>query len=148
MSASGGMDCGAIHWRLVELGVDHACGLASLLRVMGRRLGITEVPGFVDVMVHGDVDFVKAVLGGSVVIERSLVPNLFSRAVLISTVPYASLEDLVVSVVVNDDPWYVDTVRELLGRDNVRLNLRWEWINEVLARYGVRERFEELVMRY
>jgi hypothetical protein len=140
--------CGGVHWRLVELNVDHACGLISLLKVIGGRLGITDIPDFVDVMVHGPAEPVKEVLGSSIVIEQSLVPNLASRAILIGGVPYASLEDLVVSVVVNEEPWYVGIIREILGRDSVRRNLRWEWINEVLSRYGAGDRFQRLTGRH
>jgi hypothetical protein len=140
--------CGGVHWRLVELNVDHACGLISLLKVIGGRLGITDIPDFVDVMVHGSAEPVKEVLGSSIVIEQSLVPNLASRAILIGGVPYASLEDLVVSVVVNEEPWYVGIIREILGRDSVRRNLRWEWINEVLSRYGAGDRFQRLTGRH
>jgi hypothetical protein len=140
--------CGDVHWRLVELNVDHACGLISLLKVIGGRLGITDIPDFVDVMVHGSAEPVKEVLGSSIVIEQSLVPNLASRAILIGGVPYASLEDLVVSVVVNEEPWYVGIIREILGRDSVRRNLRWEWINEVLSRYGAGDRFQRLTGRH
>ena len=141
-----GVTCTDIHWRLVELGVDHACGLASLLRAIGNRLGIFDVPNVIDVMVYGAHDTVKSALGSYVVVERSLVPELSSRAILIGGVPYASIEDLIVSVVVNTDtPWYVELVRELLMNDWVRGNLRWEWVNEVLSRFGVRDVFNRVI---
>ena len=130
--------CDEVHWRIVELNIDHACGLASLLKIIGERLSIFGVPDVVDVMVYGNYDTVKHALGGSVIIERSLVPGLFSRAILIGGIPYASIEDLVVSVVVNTDiPWYVAIIKDLMRNSNVRNNLRWEWINEVLSRFGV-----------
>ena len=141
-----GLTCHDVHWRLVELNVDHACGLASLLRVIGVRLGVFNVPEVVDVMVYGNYEMVKQALGGSVVIERSLVPGISSRAILIGSVPYASIEDLVVSTVVNADiPWYVGIIRELMANVNVRNSLRWEWINEVLSRFGVKELFNRVI---
>ena len=134
--------CEDVHWRLVELNVDHACGLASLLRIIGRRIGVIDVPDITDVILYNNREDILNALSGQVVVERALVPNLFSRAVLVGGVPYASIEDLVVSVVLNEDnPWYVDTVRRLLRIDSVREGLRWTWINEVLDRYGVRDRF-------
>ncbi|WP_054849362.1 hypothetical protein [Vulcanisaeta sp. JCM 14467] len=141
-----GLTCYDVHWRLVELNVDHACGLASLLRVIGGRLGVFNVPEVVDVMVYGNYEMVKQALGGSVVIERSLVPGISSRAILIGSVPYASIEDLVVSTIVNADiPWYVGIIRELMANVNVRNSLRWEWINEVLSRFGVKELFNRVI---
>ncbi|WP_054853016.1 hypothetical protein [Vulcanisaeta distributa] len=140
--------CSEVHWRLVELNMDHACGLASILKVIGERLGILSIPDVVDVMVYGNYETAKQVLGNSVVLERSLVPGgLFSRSILIGGIPYASIEDLVVSVVVNggDVPWYVDIVRELMRNNNVRNSLRWEWINEVLSRFGVTRIFNEII---
>ncbi|WP_054842690.1 hypothetical protein [Vulcanisaeta distributa] len=138
--------CDDVHWRLVELNIDHACGLASLLKIIGERLGIFDVPDVVDVLIYGDHEFVKQVLGSYVVIERSLVPDLFSRSVLIKGIPYASIEDLVVSVVVNSDiPWYVSLIKELIRNTNVRSGLKWEWINEVLNRFGAMEVFNKLI---
>ncbi|WP_054857270.1 hypothetical protein [Vulcanisaeta sp. JCM 16159] len=140
--------CSEVHWRLVELNMDHACGLASILKVIGERLGILSIPDVVDVMVYGNYETAKQVLGNSVVLERSLVPGLFSRAILIGGIPYASIEDLIVSVVVNGDtPWYVDIVRELMRNNNVRNSLRWEWINEVLSRFGVTRIFNEIILQ-
>ncbi|MFB6469619.1 MAG: hypothetical protein TU36_000025 [Vulcanisaeta sp. AZ3] len=139
-------NCEEVHWRLVDLGVDHACGLVCLLRVIGGRIGIIALPSVMDVMVSNDTERVKNALGGSVVVERSLVPNLSSRAILIGSAPYASLEDLIVSVVVNEQlTWYVELVRELLSIGNVREGLRWGWINEVLDRYGVKRKFLSLI---
>ncbi|WP_243671489.1 hypothetical protein [Vulcanisaeta sp. JCM 16161] len=69
--------CDEVHWRLVELNIDHACGLASLLKVIGERLGIFDVPDVIDVMVYGDHESVRQALGSSVIVERSLVPGLF-----------------------------------------------------------------------
>ncbi len=141
-----GITCEDAHWMLIELSVDHACGLASLLKVIGRRLGIFDIPDVIDVMIYGDYDLVKRVLGGSVVIEKSLVPGLSQRAILMGGIPYASIEDLVVSAVVNEDiPWYVGIIRELMMNANVRNSLRWEWINEVLSRFGVRELFNRVI---
>ncbi|MGC8606625.1 MAG: hypothetical protein ACP5GZ_02745 [Vulcanisaeta sp.] len=141
-----GNDCEDVHWRLVELNVDHACGLASLLKVIGRRLGVFDVPDILDVMIYGDYESVSQALGGSVVIERSLVPGLFSRAILIRSIPYASIEDLVVSIVINwDIPWYVAIIKELMRNINVRSSLRWEWINETLNRFGFMGLFNKII---
>ncbi|GAB6947981.1 hypothetical protein JCM16161A_21110 [Vulcanisaeta sp. JCM 16161] len=138
--------CDEVHWRLVELNIDHACGLASLLKVIGERLGIFDVPDVIDVMVYGDHESVRQALGSSVIVERSLVPGLFSRAVLIRSIPYASIEDLVVSVVINGDiPWYAALIKELIRNANVRNSLRWEWINEVLNRFNAVEIFNRII---
>ena len=141
-----GITCDEVHWRLVELNIDHACGLASLLKVIGKRLGVFNVPDVIDIMIYGNYENAEQALNGLVIIERSLVPGLFSRAVLIGGVPYASIEDLIVSVVVNEDiPWYVSIIRELMRNPNVRNSLRWEWINEVLNRFGVKELFDKVI---
>ncbi|WP_243680497.1 hypothetical protein [Vulcanisaeta souniana] len=50
------------------------------------------------------------------------------------------------SVVVNRDlPWYIAIIRELMRNNNVRNNLRWEWINEVLNRFGFVRYFNEII---
>ncbi|BDR92564.1 hypothetical protein [Vulcanisaeta souniana] len=138
--------CDEVHWRLVELNIDHACGLASLVKIIGGRLGIFNIPNIIDVMVYNSYETVNHALGGSVVVERSLVPGLLSRAILIGSIPYASIEDVIVSVVVNRDlPWYIAIIRELMRNNNVRNNLRWEWINEVLNRFGFVRYFNEII---
>ncbi|ADN49725.1 hypothetical protein [Vulcanisaeta distributa] len=138
--------CNEVHWRLVELNIDHACGLASLLKVIGKRLGVFDVPNIIDVMIYGNHEIVKQALGNTVIVERALVPGLLSRAILIGGIPYASIEDLVVSVTVNKDmPWYVGIIRELMANPNVKNSLRWEWINEVLNRFGVAELFNKII---
>ncbi len=72
--------------------------------------------------------------------------GLLSRAILIGSIPYASIEDVIVSVVVNRDlPWYIAIIRELMRNNNVRNNLRWEWINEVLNRFGFVRYFNEII---
>ncbi|WP_243680498.1 hypothetical protein [Vulcanisaeta souniana] len=67
--------CDEVHWRLVELNIDHACGLASLVKIIGGRLGIFNIPNIIDVMVYNSYETVNHALGGSVVVERSLVPG-------------------------------------------------------------------------
>lgn len=128
------------------MNIDHACGLASLLKVIGKRLGVFDVPNIIDVMIYGNHEIVKQALGNTVIVERALVPGLLSRAILIGGIPYASIEDLVVSVTVNKDmPWYVGIIRELMANPNVKNSLRWEWINEVLNRFGVAELFNKII---
>ena len=128
------------------MNIDHACGLASLLKVIGGRLGIFNIPNIVDIMVYDSYDTVNQALGDSVVVERSLVPGLLSRAILIGSIPYASIEDIIVSVVVNRGlSWYIAIIRELMRNSNVRNSLRWEWINEVLNRFGVARNFNEII---
>ncbi len=130
------------------MNIDHVCGLASLLKVIGKRLGVFDVPNIIDVMVYGNHEIVKQALGNTVIVERALVPGLLSRAILIGGIPYASIEDLVVSVTVNEDiPWYVGIIRELMANPNVKNSLRWEWINEVLNRFGVAELFNKIISR-
>ncbi len=65
---------------------------------------------------------------------------------LIRSIPYASIEDLVVSVVINGDiPWYAALIKELIRNANVRNSLRWEWINEVLNRFNAVEIFNRII---
>ncbi len=138
--------CSDVHWMLIELNIDHACGLASLLKVIGKRLGVFNVPNITDVMVYGNHEIVKQALGNTVIVERALVPGLLSRAILIGGIPYASIEDLVVSVTVNEDiPWYVDIIKELMANPNVKNSLKWEWINEVLNRFSVTGFFNKII---
>ncbi|WP_084019908.1 hypothetical protein [Vulcanisaeta thermophila] len=137
-------DCEDLHWELTELGVDHACGLVSLLRVIGGRLGVGELPDVVDVMINPS-DAPRVSIPG-VTIEFSLVPNVQGRAVYVGGAPFASLEDLVVSVVVNRGiPWYLGLVRKLLSNGGVRESLNWEWVYEILDRFNAKAEFMGLV---
>jgi hypothetical protein len=133
-----------LHWRLNEAGIDHAAGLLSTLSKIAHRLGLNPPRDGLDFQVYvGQIDAVHEILGG-IIVEPALVPNLASRAVLMCGVPHASLEDLVVSVVLNaDKQWYIDTVRriiELLGS-----SLNWEWIMETLHRFKQASIFKRLI---
>jgi len=132
-----------LHWRLNELGIDHAAGLLRTLSIIAPRFGLGEINDRVDFQVHySQVDRAKSV--GSFIVEPALVPNLASRSILICGVPHASIEDLVVSVVLNNDkPWYVAAVSNLVHVIGDYLD--WEWIMEVLHRFDKLSDFKRLL---
>ncbi len=120
-----------------------------MIRVMGRRIGVNIEGDIVDVFVYnGDYERALGILGNSVIIERGLVPNVHSRIVMAGGVPHASLEDIIVSSLLNLDlPWYINAVKSILA-SRISQNLRWEWIYEVLTRFGMYDEFKRLFGTY